>query len=72
MVTVTTSLPRARSVPRLEIGRNLALMLEKAKTNLDNFVEYPGSIKGEGGWWRVTEWAEHRIDRALKKRGERV
>jgi len=72
MVTITTSILKQRSFPRLEIGRNLSLALDKANRSLDEFMEYPGSIKGENGWWRFTEWAEHGIDVALKKRGERV
>lgn len=71
MVTVATSPPIKRELPRLEIGRNLTLALAKIGVNLDKFIEYPGSVKGEGGWWRVTEWAEHRISEALKGRGER-
>jgi hypothetical protein len=60
-----------RSVfPRLNL--DLGKVKAEVGQKIDSFVEYPGSIKGENGWWRLQEWAEYRIDQSLKKRGERV
>jgi hypothetical protein len=61
---------------RIEVKNlNLSEIRDEIGKRIDAIVEYPGSRKsvdGQGGWWRLTEWAEHRIDQSLKKRGERV
>jgi hypothetical protein len=75
MVTVTTSVPKQRYIPKLEIGRNLALVLEKARTSLDRFVEYPSSggkpASSEANWVPI-DWFGAKVEGILKKRGERV
>lgn len=75
MATVDTTYLRQKSLPKLEVGSNFRSMLKNVRGNVEGFIEYTGSFKsvnGEGGWWRLEEWASHRIDQALKKRGERV
>jgi hypothetical protein len=75
MVTVSTSLPKQRYLPKLEVGKNLALVLEKAKMNLDRFIEYPpcgGKPGSSEANWVPIDWFGAKIEGILKKRGERV
>lgn len=41
-------------------GRNLTLA-----DRVEAFIEYPGSRKGNPGWWRVTEWLEAKTEELI-------
>lgn len=48
-------------------------MFEGVRRKIDGFIEYPGSVKGENGWWRLPEWLEAKLDGLMMgKRGERI
>lgn len=75
MVTVTTSLPKQRSFSKLEIGKNLALVLEKTQMDLNGFIEYPscgGRPASSETNWVPIDWVGAKAEGILKKRGERV
>lgn len=70
------TLIRSRTIYQASEGRTVESvrprLAERIQAGVDSLIEYPGSIKGEGGWWRLTEWMEHKIDQSLKRRGERM
>jgi len=75
MGIVTTSYTKQRGLPILEIGRNLALTLEKAGMSLDRFIEYPsygGKPASSEANWVSIDWFGAKVEGVLKKRGERV
>ena len=44
-------------------------LAELIQSRIDSFVEYPGSIKGEFGEWRLVDWASAKIERVLSRGG---